>query len=279
MGLLTLWPVIQSHCCITLCLFLGMTTKIRRGDLRVLEMGVPWEGTHLCWRFSRADGWEVYDHGYVVRGQLSGTGSLSIGFYGVIVWTVHTQEPGVPPSPTPPSIVLITKGQYDKSLLKANATHIWVTMVSYIPYAMLHTCPPLKSKSSCLLSLSPSMLPTLPPFPSPSHLYLSRTQRRPFTSPPSSLNNKSLLWGLLCEFCGASWPSYRQDTLFAENHLQSSTTSTSYIVSSPLSNRFPSLDGRGVMKTSHLGLSAPRSLTLHTVVGLCVNDQLQDLTM
>lgn len=43
---------------------------------------------------------------------------------------------------------------------------------------------------------------------------------------------------------------------------QSSTTPALIIISAPFSSRFPSLDGRCSMETPHLGLSAPRPLTL-----------------
>lgn len=43
---------------------------------------------------------------------------------------------------------------------------------------------------------------------------------------------------------------------------QSSTTPGSDIISAPFSSRFPSLDGRCLMETPHLRLSAPRPLTL-----------------
>lgn len=53
---------------------------------------------------------------------------------------------------------------------------------------------------------------------------------------------------------------------------QSSTTPGSDFISAPFSSRFPSLDGRCLMETPHLGLSAPRPLTLCPLSSvLCVS--------
>lgn len=75
MGLLTLRPVTHPHLCITLYLFLGVTTNTGR-----LESSANWSSLRRAtplWEISpRADGWEVYDHRCVVRGQLSGAHSL-----------------------------------------------------------------------------------------------------------------------------------------------------------------------------------------------------------